>query len=269
MDRFAGKTVVITGGATGIGFGFAKAFGRDGATILLAEPREARLQEAVAALAALGIPAHYSICDVSQPEAVERLADWAWETTGQVDVLLNNAGITSPRKRITDAPLEAARQVFDVNVFGVWHGCASFGKRMITQGTPAAIYNLGSENSFFNAVPGAAAYIASKHAVHGLTVSLREEMPDFITVGLICPGWVRSELTQGAPAELPMDTDRFIDIVMPQIRAGRFYVVSHAHNMVHIAARHDAIAEAYATYAPRYAGDDEFDVRTLIARLSG
>ncbi len=267
MQNYKDKTVVITGGATGIGFGFAKAFGAEGAKIVIGEPRENRLQEAVAALSDLGIEASYFICDVSDPNSVSGLADFAWDTYGQVDFLLNNAGIATRRNTIPDMPLEDVHKVFDVNFFGVWHGAAIFGKRMIEQGTPAAIYNVGSENSLFSAVPNAAAYLASKHAVLGMTEGLREDLPDFITVGLICPGWVRSELTDPRSAHLAMETDRYVEIALQQIRAGEPYVVSHAFNIEHIDARHAEISKAYATYAPRYDGDEEHDVRTLIATL--
>lgn len=267
MQDFRDKTVVITGGATGIGFALAKAFGADGAKIVIGEPRETRLQEAVAALGDLGIAASYTVCDVTDPASVEALADFAWDTHGHVDVLINNAGISIGPGRVTNLPLEKLHALFDVNFFGVWHGSAIFGKRMVAQGTPAAIYNLGSENSFFSAVPNNTAYLASKHAVHGLTVGLREEMPDFITVGLICPGWVGTELVDARLRHMTMDPDRFAAIVMEQVRAGEFYIVSHAYNMVHIDGRHAQLAKAYATYAPRYDGDEEYDVRLQIPNI--
>jgi hypothetical protein len=60
-----------------------------------------------------------------------------------------------------------------------------------------------------------------------------------------------------------MDTDKYTSIAMEQIKAGRFYIVSHAYNMVRIDDRYDEIRAAYETYAPRYEGDAEFDVRTI------
>lgn len=266
MDNFKDKTVVITGGATGIGFGLAKAFGADGAKIVIAEPRENRLKDAVDALGKLGVEARYKICDVSDPASVHGLADFAWDQFGRVDVLINNAGVSSPRQSLVDLPLEQLHKVFDVNVFGVWHGCAEFGRRMIEQGTPAAIYNLASENALFCAIPRGAAYIASKHAVLGMTEAFREDMPDFIEVGAIFPGFVRSEMTRGEVAHMAMDTDQFVETVMKQIRAGEHFIVSHAFNMERVEARHQEIAKAFRTYAPRYDGDEEYDVRTIIAR---
>ena len=65
-----------------------------------------------------------------------------------------------------------------------------------------------------------------------------------------------------------MDTDEFAARVMAQLRAGEFYIVSHAYNKVRLDERYAAIAAAYERYAPRYAGDEEFDIRTLIARMT-
>src|SRR5262249_41298922 len=129
---------------------------------------------------------------------------------------------------------------------------------------PAAIYNVGSENSFFNAIPEGAGYVASKHAVLAMTVALREEAPDNVKVGLICPGLVRSELAR--ETQEGMDTDVYAELVMKQILAGEVYIVSHAFNFVRISARWQEIETAFKTYAPRYKGDDEFDVRTLGAK---
>ncbi|MDJ0919767.1 MAG: SDR family oxidoreductase [Henriciella sp.] len=268
MESYKDKVVVITGGATGIGFAFAKAFGSEGAKIVIGEQRENRLQEAVEALKQLDVEASYTVCDVADYDSVEALADFAWDRYGQVDVLINNAGIAARRKPLPDMPMEEVRKLFDVNFFGVWHGSAVFGRRMRDQGTPAAIFNVGSENSFFSAVPRSTAYLASKHAVHGLTEGLREDLPDFITVGMIVPGWVRSELGDPSVAHMAMDADEFVGICMPQMKAGNPYIVSHAYNMEHVRDRYETISEAYAKYAPRYEGDDEYDVRTLIRKMA-
>lgn len=267
MDNFKDKTVVITGGATGIGFGLAKRFGRDGARIVIGEPRQNRLDEAVAALKELGIEASAMVMDVTDKASVTALADFADATYGGTDVLINNAGIPSNRQPIVDVPMADVRKLFDVNFFGVWHGAAIFGKRMIDRGTPAAIYNLASENAFFNAVQNSASYIASKHAVRGLTEAMRDEFPDFVQVGMIVPGFVASEMTKGSE-QWAMDADTFADKVVEQIHAGEFYIVTHAYNIERIKPIHDKIEDAYARNAPRYEGDDEYDVPTLIARLT-
>jgi NAD(P)-dependent dehydrogenase (short-subunit alcohol dehydrogenase family) len=268
MKHFARKVVVITGGATGIGLAFAKRFGREGAKIVIAGRRQNRIDEAVAALQALGVDAAGTTADVTSLNDVEALADFAWERHGQVDAIVNNAGVGQDFAGVLDLPLEVARSVIDINLFGTLLGCQVFGRRFVDQGTPAAIYNVGSENSLFNGFPLAASYVASKHAVLALSESLAEEVPDFIDVSLICPGFVSTELGPPGSMDTAMDVDRYVDIAWPQIVAGEFLVVSHAYNMERINARHAQIEKAYATYAPRYEGDVEFDVRTFFAALS-
>lgn len=267
MRGFNDKVIVIPGGATGIGLAFAKRFGAEGAKIILASRRENRLQEAVDKLAELDVEASYKVTNVSDRAQVEALADFAWDTHGHVDVIINNAGIILANQPMIDIDIAEIETIFAVNFYGVWHGSTVFGKRLIEQGTPAAIYNVGSENSLFNGVPLAAPYVATKHAVLAITESLAEEMPDFVKVGLICPGFVTSELGPPETMAMAMDTDHFVDLAFPQIEAGAFFIVSHAHNIVRISQRQEAIKKAYARHAPRYEGDDEYDVRTLMTGL--
>ncbi len=266
LFELSNRRVVITGGASGIGFALAKGLGQLGCRIMIAEPNESRLAAAVQKLQELGVDATSQTCDVTRLEQVEQLADHVWETFGGVDMVFNNAGISIGHSPVVDTSMEDLHEVFDVNFFGVWHGCKVFGQRLIEQGTPAGIYNTGSENALFNAVPNNAAYIASKHAVLGLTDNLREQMPDYINVGLINPGFVSTGMTE-AVGHLAMDADQFAAVVLKQIADGRFYIVSHAYNMVHIEQRYAEIKQAFEAYAPRYEGDEEYDVRHLLATL--
>ena len=261
MKTFEDKVVVITGGATGIGFSLAKRIGQEGARIVIAARRKDRLEEAVAKLAVIGIDATYKECDVARLADVEALADYAWERHGRVDAIINNAGIPPLISTAIDARFEDIARVFRVNVYGAWNGVSVFGKRFLQAKRPAGIYTVGSENSLFNGVPGGSAYIAGKHALLGMMDALRIEVPDYIHVGLICPGFVKSEI--GENMDLAMDTDRFTAMVTEQMKAGAFYIVSHAHNMVHIDKRYQEIAGAYKKFAPRYDGDEEFDVWSI------
>jgi NAD(P)-dependent dehydrogenase (short-subunit alcohol dehydrogenase family) len=140
---------------------------------------------------------------------------------------------------------------------------------MAAQDHPSAIYNVASENALFCAVPRAGAYIASKHAVLGLTESLREDLPPHVHAGTIIPGWVLSGLTSEGGRDVAMPAERYAQIILPQIVARERFVVSHAYNAVRIAERTEALEAAYARYAPRYDGDSEHDVRTHVARLRG
>jgi NAD(P)-dependent dehydrogenase (short-subunit alcohol dehydrogenase family) len=266
-QTLAHKVVAITGGATGIGFALAKAMGRHGAKIVIGEPRQEYLDKALSELHADDIIASAITLDVTDIDSVNTFAEFAWTTYGQVDILINNAGISGPRGMIDKINVDEARHVFDVNFFGVWHGCAVFSKYMLQQGTPAAIYNVASENAFFVAVPKSPAYIASKHAVFGLTQSLRHDMPSFIHLGTIFPGFVETPLTGPFSAGYAMNADKFAETIMPQIIANEPYVISHAFNKVHIDAQHAEISDAFATFAPRYEGDEEYDVKAMIAKL--
>ena len=263
------RTVVITGGATGIGFGLAKVFGARGANVVIGEPRQARLNEAAAMLADSGIKARAIQLDVTDPEQLSIFAEQAFTAFGEVAVVINNAGIGQARGAVIDTPVEELQRVMAVNFEGVWRGCQEFGRRLIEQGTPAGLYNTGSENSFFVAVSHSAAYVASKHAVLGLTDCLREEMPDYISVGMIAPGFVGSELIPEPMRPMGMPVDEFAEIIVPQILAGEPYVVSHGYNQVRIEERQSQIARAYECSAPRAEGDERYDVRVLLESLKG
>jgi NAD(P)-dependent dehydrogenase (short-subunit alcohol dehydrogenase family) len=268
--QFSGKTAVITGGATGIGFALAKQMGGAGARIILFEPREDVLGEAVEALKGQDIDAKYFVGDVTDASAVEALADFAWAENGRGDIIVNNAGIGGPRRGMLDTDLAEARAMYDVNFWGVWHGIQAFGKRYRADGLPAAIYTTASENALFNALPsGGGAYVSSKHAVFGLMDVLRREVRNKaelaeIELGVIIPGWVATPLSRN----MGMEADRFAEIIFAQMQAGQYYLVGHSYNIVRLRERIAEIEAAYAQYAPRYDGDEEFDVQLFAAKAA-
>lgn len=264
MNNYNDKIIVITGGATGIGFGYAKAFGQEGAKIIISGRRENRLQEAVAELEKSGIEASYKVADATSVEDTEALADFAWEKYGRVDVIVNNAGMMTPHAPVLDMPIEHIQAIFNVNFMGVVIGSKVFGKRFIAQGTPVAIYNVGSENSLFHGTPLNGAYVSTKHGVMAMTHSLKEELPEFIDVSLICPGFVFTELGPKENMQHGMPLAEFIEKTLPQLKANEFFVVSHAYNMVRIEEKHQQLKRAFEKYAPRYEGDHQYDVRTVV-----
>ena len=261
MKDLKDRVIAITGGATGIGFALAKALGQEGAKIIIGEPRKEKLEEAVKNLRDLGIEVYETFLDVTNLKSVEEFAEFTIKSFGRVDILINNAGISGARGRIDKVDITEAKNVFDVNFFGVWNGCSVFSRKMIEQGTNAAIYNLGSENSLFIAVPKSVAYVASKHAVFALSESLRNDLPDYIHVGTIFPGYVDTPLT--SQVEGGMNSDEFASIIKEQIKNEEHIIVSHAYNIVHIKRRNKEITSAYKKYAPRYGGDDEYDIKTI------
>jgi len=265
MKSFKDKVIVITGGATGIGYAFAKAMGLEGGKIVIASRRISAVNNALERLRAVGIEASGTHCDVSSREDVIELKKFANQTYGDVDVLLNNAGISQDQKSIFDTDPHIYKNLFEINYFGVLNCVQVFGKDMIKNNCSAAIYNVGSENSLFNGVPMASAYISTKHALLALTESLAEEAPKNLDVSFIVPGLVQSELSTGFLKG--MDVNKFVSTIMKQLKENQFYCVAHAYNLVRINERYQALNTAYNTFAPRYLNDQEFDVRTLINNL--
>lgn len=231
--------------------------GRAGARVVICGRRLDRVHEAVDELKAQKIIVAGTSCDVADRSQVEALVEFAEAQFGPVDVLINNAGIGQENSPIIDMDLDAFRRVYAVNIYGVLNCTQVFGRRMLDRKSPCAIYNVGSENSVFAAVPSSHAYVSSKHALLAITELLAEETPDFMDVALIMPGLVVSEMSLG----LGMPTDQFVAGILEQLKAGEFFVVSHAYNKVRIDDRYAKLAHAYNTYAPRYDGDIDYDIR--------
>lgn len=263
MSEWLPATAVITGGASGIGLAIASELAARGCRIMLVDLPSEKLEAATASIdGALAQP-----CDVSDLAQVEALADAAFGQLGSVEILLNNAGVGGPHGKLWEVDPVDARAHFDINFWGVWHGCRAFAPRMIQRTRPSAIYNTASENAFFCAVKRTAAYIAAKHAVLGMTESLREDLPDHVHAGTLIPGWVFTPLGEERFMKHGMPVEKFAEIVVPQLLARERFVVGHSYNSVRFHERIEALDEAFAEYAPRYDGDEEYDVRTVLAAM--
>ena len=262
MNGFSPRTAIITGGASGIGLGIAKRLAGQGCEVIVADLPTPALERAEAID---GVATH--ACDVSDLAQVEALAKVAFETFDTIDLVLNNAGETGPNGPLWEVDPARARAHFDVNFWGVWNGCRAFAPHLIAQDSESAIYNTGSENSFFCAAPQSAAYIAAKHAVLGLTESFREDLPTHVHAGTIIPGWVFTPLGPERFMKFGMDVERYVDIVLPQILARRRFVVSHGYNEVRIAERMDELAASYAEFALPAEEDAQHDVRLVMEQI--
>jgi len=261
VSDFNPKTAVITGGASGIGLGFARALAGQGVRVMIADLPSQTLE----ALGQEGFATQP--CDVSDLAQVEALTDAAFTQFEAVDLVLNNAGANGPRGKLWEVDVEAARKHFDINYWGVWHGCRAFTPRLIEQSTPSAIFNTGSENSFFCAVPQTAAYISAKHGVLGLTESFREDLPSHVHAGTIIPGWVFTGIGPQSIMRYAMSVEDYVDIALPQILTRRRFVVSHGYNEVRIAERMDELNASYASHALPLDEDAKHDVRLVLAKM--
>jgi len=244
MERFEGSVAVVTGGGSGIGRGIARALARAGSDVVVADIDGTGAADVAEELRTVGVDAIGVACDVTDRDAVERLADLAWERSGRVDVVVNNAGVFPKFASTLDLDEHDARWVLEVNLLGVAFGCAVFGKRFVDQGTPAHILNTGSENSVGVPHTHAAMYTASKHAVLGFSDVLRRELPDFVGVSVLCPGMVdtglataghhRPERFGGPTPTNPwlsldggMDPDAVGQLAVEGMRRGDFVIMTH------------------------------------------
>jgi NAD(P)-dependent dehydrogenase (short-subunit alcohol dehydrogenase family) len=286
MHELSGKVAVVTGGASGIGLGIARALAAHGVDVVIADIEHDAAQRAASDLAVGSTRSMGVACDVSLRASVEELADRAWSEFGHVDIIVNNAGVFPPRRPLVELSDEDARWVLDVNVLGVLNGCAVFGRRFIDQGTPAHIVNTGSENSLGVPHTHGAVYTASKHAVLGLSDVLRQELPDFIGVSILCPGMVASDLGRatrnrqdryGGPQYrdrrppnpgLGLQPDDVGNRVVEAIERGDFYIVTHPPVRELVEERTAELLAAFDAQAPRFDGDEYLDTRAVMRNQS-
>ena len=192
MQHLRGKVAVVTGAASGIGRAMAEAFAAEGARVVLADVEEAALGAVAAAMKQQGAEVLCMRTDVTQPNQVDALADAAESHFGATHIVCNNAGV-APIAPLLETSLEDWRWVFEVNLFGVVHGIASFVPRLVAQGE-GHIVNTASSGGLMT-VPGFGAYVASKFAVVGLTETLFQELDGTgVGVSVLCPGAVATRI---------------------------------------------------------------------------
>lgn len=201
-----GQSVVITGGAKGIGYSTAQAFARQGARAALLDMDAGALDAAVAALTATGAQAMAVQASVTDADAVERAFAQVEAAWGGIDVLVNNAGI-SANKPTLDVTVDEWRRAVDINLTGVFLCAQAAGRRMVPAGT-GSIINLASMYGVV-AAPDRAAYCATKGAVVLLTETLAVEWgPMGVRVNALAPGYVETDLVRDLAARGRLDPER-------------------------------------------------------------
>ncbi len=184
-DLYAGKHVLITGGATGIGFGIAQAFAAHGAKVTIVSRNEERLAKACAAINAAGGQAGWGSADVRDPEALQKIA----ADVGPVDVLINAAAGNFPTP-FSAMSHNAWQSVQDIVVGGTVHATRAFGEPMLgrdaKEGSPCII-NIVAGYAWTGA-PGVSHSGAAKAAVLNLTKSLAVEWAPSVRVNAVSPG---------------------------------------------------------------------------------
>jgi NAD(P)-dependent dehydrogenase (short-subunit alcohol dehydrogenase family) len=193
-----GRVAVVTGAASGIGRALAQAFADGGSTVVLGDIDGEEAERVAAGIRDGGGRAEALSVDVSDSTSVDELATQTMARCGRVDVLCNNAGV-STFNLIQDQTLDDWRWVFDVNLWGVVHGVQSFVPIFRRQGTPAHIVNTASIAGLLSGVAFIGPYAATKVAVVSISETLSQEfglaeLP--IGVSVLCPSSVDTRVME-------------------------------------------------------------------------
>lgn len=284
MDKLAGRTALITGGASGIGLGMAQAFVAAGLRVAIADINETALAAARADLPGLGLAVKL---DVTRAADWELALDAVEAALGPLEILCNNAGVGQGRYAdgreiaVADMPEALWRMVLEINTTGTFLGARAAVPRMLARGQWGHVVNTASTGGLM-APAGIAAYAASKYAVVGLSEAMRAELaPAGIGVSVLCPGGLRSNLfassvavraaTPGAFGGLAtagsdalrteqaqrMDPVFVGEMVLRAIAGNAMYIIPHPEYRGHIEERHAALVAAFGESAqPGYRDTD-------------
>jgi len=269
MRDLAGKTAFVTGGASGIGLAMGRAFAAAGMRVMLADIETKALDAAVTSFKDTNLPeVRGVVCDVRDPDAVDRAAKAAIDAFGKVHVVCNNAGVggTSGAERVN---LTDWRWVIDINLMGVVHGVKTFVPLIKSHGEGGHIVNTASMAGFLPGT-GFGAYTATKFAVLGITEALQVDLePAGIGVSVLCPGWVATNITDSrrnwpkelgdAPPRLDgplaatiadlvkngMKPADVADLVLNAVKNNQFYIFTHPHMRPPLEKRVERFMTAY------------------------
>ncbi|WP_226043258.1 SDR family NAD(P)-dependent oxidoreductase [Natrinema sp. DC36] len=239
LDSFSlsDRVVVVTGGSRGIGEEIAVAMAEAGANVAPVARSEDALEATAERIEDAGGTAHPRTLDVTDEAAVTAMFDEVEDSLGDVDVLVNNAGVNPFFGNARDLDGEMWRHILDVNVSGAFYCAREFGRRVHEREGTGSLINLASVGGVV-ALPYQAPYTASKHAMVGLTKSLAIEWAPAIRVNALAPGYVKTAFTKGVRENREIRADLLDSIPIDrfaepdEIAASAVYLASDAASYV-------------------------------------
>jgi NAD(P)-dependent dehydrogenase (short-subunit alcohol dehydrogenase family) len=258
-----GRTVFITGGASGIGLGMAQAFGAEGASVMIADVQVDAIPRALDLLRGKQVRAEGVVCDVTSRASVRAAALETISKFGKVHYVCNNAGVAvmAPIGRMSEAEWDWQNQV---NIMGVVHGVETFAPLIAAHGEGGHIINTASGAGLVSGPQ--VQYSATKYAVVGMSEGWREQLGDRgIGVSVLCPGYVATNIMAsrrnrgadyGGPGQDPEDAGRFLAArgldplavgqrVVEGVKANEDYVLTHWDFRPQVENRHRRIRAAF------------------------
>lgn len=222
MSRFSNKVVIVTGGGSGIGQATALKFAAEGASVVIGNRNEKAGQETVKQIKEAGGKASFVRTDVTQEANVKKLIDHAISEYGRLDYAFNNAGTEGDTATTTEDTEKNFHRIFDVNVKGLWLSMKYEIGHMLKNGG-GAIVNTASIAGLIG-FPQHGMYVASKHAVLGLTKSAALEYgAQGIRINAVSPGSIKTEMLDrfaGETQEEQQQTMEYLKSLHPIGRLG-------------------------------------------------
>lgn len=217
-SEFQDKIVLVTGGTTGIGNATALAFARSGAKVVITGRSPEKGAQAVEKAHAEGLVLDFICANVAVPEEVQAMIQQVVSKYGRLDIAFNNAGASGTPHRLVECTLENWHNVINTNLNGVFYCLKYEVEEMLKTGGGAIVNNCSV--SAHRGYPNAPAYIASKHAVLGLTKSTAMAYAaKNIRVNAVSPGLIRTPMTDESRSRRP-DYDTWVNSIEPLGRIG-------------------------------------------------
>ncbi len=201
MGRLQGKSIVITGGAGGIGAAAGKLFAQEGAKVLLVDVEKAALERAVAGCESPAVS--YAVADVSDANQTKAYIHTALERHGGLDVLFANAGIEGESGPLTTMREDNFNRLMEVNVRGVWLGIREAAPHIEARGRGSII--LTSSVAGLAGAANLGAYVTSKHALVGLMKAAALELAPKIRVNSVHPGPINNRMMRSIESQMAPD----------------------------------------------------------------